>query len=74
MAEEKLHGEEVSGIAVNLGGLRPPLLMRAINSSLQADTFDPTVHQPGILPNRYVRARVNPTWEAVLRTGDPERW
>jgi hypothetical protein len=51
MAEEKLHGAEVSGFAVNLGGLRPPHGMRAIKSSLQADAFDPTVHQPGILSN-----------------------
>jgi hypothetical protein len=51
MAEEKLHGAEVSGFAVDLGGLRPPHRMRAINSSLQADAFDLTVHQPGILPN-----------------------
>jgi hypothetical protein len=45
-----LHGAEVSGFAVNLGDLRPPR-MRAINGSLQADAFDPTVHQSGILPN-----------------------
>src|SRR5260370_627814 len=29
MAEEKWHGAEVSGFAVNLGGLRPPHRMRA---------------------------------------------
>jgi len=52
MAEEKSHGAEVSGFAVDLGGIRPPRRMRAINSSQQADAFDPTVqHQPGILPN-----------------------
>ena len=51
MAEKKLDSAKVAGFAVDLGRLRPPHRVRAVNSPLEADTLDPTVHQPGILPS-----------------------
>jgi hypothetical protein len=44
MSEKELHGAKVAGFAVNLGGLRAPHRVGAIEGRLQADAFDPAMH------------------------------
>jgi hypothetical protein len=74
MAKEELHCAQVSGLTVDLGGLRTPHRVRAINGRLQADAFNPAMHQSGILAGGYVRACMKSTWEEMPGTGSPKAW
>jgi hypothetical protein len=74
MAEEKLDCTQVTGLAINLGSLRTPHRVRAIKGRLQANAFNPAMHQPGILASGYVRTCMKSTWEKISRTGSPEHW
>lgn len=54
---------QVTGLAINLGSLRTPHRVRAIKGRLQANAFNPAMHQPGILASGYVRTCMKSTWE-----------
>jgi hypothetical protein len=74
MAKEELHCAQVPGLPIDLDRLRTPHRVRAINRLLQADAFNPAMHQPGILAGGYVGACVKSTREEISGTGSPKDW
>ena len=69
-----MHCAQVSGRAIDLGRLRTPHRVVAINGRLRADAFNPAMHQPRILAGGYVSACMKSTWEEISGTGSPKDW
>src|SRR4051794_30868856 len=61
-----------AGLAIDLTGLCPPHRMRTIRYRFQTDTFDPAMHQRGILSGGQVRAPMKSTREQISRASRPE--
>lgn len=74
MAKEELYCAQVPGLPIDLGRLRTPHRVCAINGRLQSDAFNPAMYHPRILAGGYVRACMESTWEEISGTSSSKYW
>lgn len=66
VTEQQLNRPQVLGLAVDQCGLSSAHRVRTVGSGVETDGADPSVHDAGVLPGRYMGRVMSPTREEVL--------
>src|SRR5215472_4866182 len=76
VAEEQLHGSQVTGLPINLSRLRSAQRMRAVGRTIKTGALHPSMDDAGVLPRREMRpllktAREQVSTPAGVESGQP---